>query len=57
MRAAMAEASRVILGGFELNTDAKVVRYPRRYMDERAGAEVMWTKVQGLLAELEKGAA
>jgi DNA polymerase I len=35
MREAMAEASRIILDGFELRTDAAIVRYPDRYMDER----------------------
>lgn len=29
-QAAMAEASRVVLGGFELRSDAKIVRYPDR---------------------------
>jgi hypothetical protein len=49
MRQAMAEASRVVLAGFELGTDAKIVTYPDRYMDERG--TVMWTKVMALLAE------
>ena len=35
MRTAMAEASRAVLSGFELGTDAAVVRYPDRYMDPR----------------------
>ena len=35
MRAAMAEASRFVLAGFELATDVKVVRWPDRYMDPR----------------------
>jgi hypothetical protein len=30
-----AEASRVVLNGFELGTDVKIVGYPDRYMDER----------------------
>ena len=30
----MREASNVILNGFELETDVKVVTYPNRYMDE-----------------------
>ena len=46
-RAAMAEASRAVLDGFELGTDAKVVRYPDRYMDKR-GVE-MWRTVCGLV--------
>jgi len=48
-RAAMAEASRLVLDGFEIATDAKVVRYPDRYMDGREGAELMWNRVNALL--------
>ena len=47
MRAAMAEASRAVLGGFELGTDVHVVRYPDRYMDERG--QIMWDRVIGLI--------
>jgi hypothetical protein len=43
MRAAMAEASRFVLAGFELGTDVKVVRWPDRYSDPR-GVE-MWDRV------------
>ena len=46
-QAAMAEASRVVLGGFELRTDAEIARYPDRYSDER-GAK-MWETVVGIL--------
>lgn len=35
MQAIMAEASRIVLGGFELSSDAKVVRWPDRYVDEK----------------------
>ena len=31
----MAQASRDVLGGFEIGTDAKIVRYPERYMERR----------------------
>ena len=48
MRAAMAEASRAVLDGFEVRTDVKIVRYPDRYMDERGDA--MWQRVMELLA-------
>src|SRR5262245_44443709 len=44
-RAAMAEASRAVLDGFELGTEAKAVRYPDQYMDKR-GIE-MWQTVCG----------
>jgi hypothetical protein len=47
MRAAMAEASRFVLAGFELATDVKVVRWPDRYSDPR-GTE-MWDRVCSLV--------
>jgi DNA polymerase I len=47
MRAAMAEASRVVLSGFEVGTDVSITRYPDRYMDKRG--RVMWDRVMGLL--------
>ena len=43
MREAMAEASRIVLDGFEIRTDATIVRYPDRYMDPRGA--VMWDRV------------
>jgi hypothetical protein len=51
MRAAMAEASRLVLDGFELATDVKVVRWPDRYMDPRG--RHMWERVCGLVAQAE----
>jgi len=51
VRAAMAEASRIVLAGFELATDVKVVRWPERYMDPR-GVE-MWNRVCGLVSKAE----
>jgi len=50
MRAAMAEASRVVLGGFELGTDALVIQYPARFMDTKRG-QVMWDRVLGLISQ------
>jgi hypothetical protein len=47
MRAAMARASRVILGGFELRTDVHRVLYPHRYHDGRG--TVMWDRVMKLI--------
>ena len=47
----MAEASRIVLAGFELNTDVKIVRWPDRYMDPR-GVE-MWNRVCKLTAASE----
>jgi DNA polymerase I-like protein with 3'-5' exonuclease and polymerase domains len=48
-RAAMAEASRAVLAGFELRTDVSTTRYPDRYMDPRGA--VMWDRVTKLLEE------
>jgi DNA polymerase I len=56
MRAAMAEASRVVLGGFELRTEAQVVRFPNRFMDEDRG-RVMWTRVMQLLDQADADVA
>jgi DNA polymerase-1 len=50
MQVAMREASAVVLGGFELGTDAQVSRYPNRFMDERG--KDMWDRVMGLIAQL-----
>jgi hypothetical protein len=47
----MREASDLVLPGFPLRTDAKIVRYPHRYLDERG--RTMWERVCRLLAELE----
>jgi hypothetical protein len=44
---AMAEASEVVLAGFRLRSDAKVVRWPDRYMDERGLA--FWDRVMALI--------
>ena len=46
---AMAEASEIILDGFRLQSDAKIVRWPNRYMDER-GRE-FWGRVVALLPD------
>ncbi len=43
----MAEASRIVLDGFELRADAKVIKYPDRYMDE--DGEEMWIEVMKTL--------
>jgi hypothetical protein len=45
----MKTASRIVLGGFELRTDAEIIRHPCRYSDPRG--EVMWKTVMGRLAE------
>jgi len=50
-QAIMAEASRIVLGGFEIGTDADVVKYPDRYMDD-AGKD-FWNTVTRLAGPLE----
>jgi DNA polymerase I-like protein with 3'-5' exonuclease and polymerase domains len=51
MRAAMREASELVLPGFPLRSDAKIVRHPDRYSDPRG--ERFWGVVQSLLAQLD----
>jgi hypothetical protein len=50
MQEAMAEASRAVLGGFTIPTEAKIVRYPDRFMDEKRG-RAMWDRVMKLNAK------
>lgn len=45
-QAAMAEASRVVLRGFEIGADAKIVRWPARYVDDAGAA--FWDTVMRL---------
>jgi hypothetical protein len=52
-RAHMAEASRIVLGGFELGTDAEIWRWPARFMDEKRG-RTMWDRVLGLATAAEQ---
>ena len=47
MRQCMERASSVVLAGFKLATEARVVLYPDRYTDRRG--EKMWTKAMSLL--------
>ena len=51
MRDIMRRASRAVLEGFEIRTDAVIVKYPERYMDER-GSE-MWERIMRLLEPAE----
>jgi DNA polymerase-1 len=57
MRTCMAEASRIILAGFELRTDATLIRYLDRYSDPRGA--VMWNRVMHLVTaqQAERAAA
>ena len=43
----MGEASELVLSGFALRADAKVVKSPDRYLDKRG--ETMWLTVQELM--------
>lgn len=52
LRNLMAEASRIVLSGFEVRTDVDIVRYPDRYMDERG--KVMWSRVMDLLNDIDR---
>ena len=47
---AMRQASELVLPGFPLRTDAKVVRHPDRYLDERG--RKMWEVVSRILTEV-----
>jgi hypothetical protein len=47
---AMSDASALVLNGFRLRADAKVVRYPDRYMDERGRR--MWELVWDVIKEV-----
>jgi hypothetical protein len=48
----MEEASRVVLDGFTIRTEAKVVRFPDRYMDKRGLA--MWNAVSELVGGFDE---
>ena len=50
-RAQMGRVSRIVLGGFEVRTDADIIRHPERYDDPRVGD--MWDRVLELLEEIE----
>jgi hypothetical protein len=54
-REAMAEASRVVLDGFEIRTEAKITRYPERFTDKRGTR--MWNVVTQLVEEAEAAEA
>jgi len=54
MQAIMRKASNVVLAGFELDSEAKIVRWPDRYTDERGNT--MWDLVTRTVGELEDGA-
>jgi hypothetical protein len=47
----MREASRIVLKGFELKFDLKLIPYPKRYTDPRGA--VMWATVCRILDKLQ----
>jgi hypothetical protein len=51
-QAEMAEAGRILLGGFELRTDADIVVSPNRYMDPRGA--VLWDEIMSI-CKLSRG--
>jgi len=50
-RAIMAQASRIVLDGFEIGTDYTIVRHPDRYVDE--AGEDFWNTVARLAGPVE----
>ena len=53
-QAAMAEASRIVLGGLEVPTEVSLVEWPDRYADPTRGRE-MWARAMELLAAQQVG--
>lgn len=51
----MAKASMEVLNGFGLRSDAKLIRHPDRYLDERG--RQMWETVRGILLDIEAAQA
>ncbi|MEO9935656.1 DNA polymerase [Rhodopirellula bahusiensis] len=50
----MQEAAAVVLNGFKLESDAKIIRHPDRYQDDDRGI-AMWDRVFRLATEAESG--
>jgi DNA polymerase-1 len=55
LQAAMAEASRIVLGGFTLRSEVKTISYPSRFEDPR-GAD-MWNTIWDLIEDSEVGSS
>lgn len=51
-QAAMEEASRVVLDGFTIRTEAKIIHSPERFMDKRGAS--MWNAVSDLVGGLDE---
>jgi hypothetical protein len=54
LREIMRKAGLAVTGGIEVRTDRKIVRAPRRYMDDRGG-RAMWNRVSTLTRKIEHG--
>ncbi len=54
MQAAMTKASSLILGGYELRSNVKIIRYPDRYIDERDDGTV-FNELMTIIEEIKKG--
>lgn len=50
-QAAMAKASEIVLGGFRLRSDSKIIRYADRYEDPRGLG--MWNTISEIVARLK----
>lgn len=48
----MAEASRIVLDGLEIDTDVEIIAWPDRYSDERG--RVMWARATDILTGLKR---
>ncbi len=46
----MAQASKIVLNGFEIRTDAKVIRHSDHFMESKG--EYMWRKIEAILSEI-----
>jgi DNA polymerase I-like protein with 3'-5' exonuclease and polymerase domains len=57
MQAAMAEASRKVLDGFELSSDSHITHYPDRYRDSGGRGDEMWNQVMALINKRKEGIA
>ena len=55
MQEMMSAAGRAVTGGINIRTEAEIVRWPNRYMDQRGKA--MWDRVVALLDRRERTAA
>jgi len=55
LRDIMRRASLAVTGGLEIRTDAKIVKFPDRFSDERGAA--MWHRILKLCTEIDRAAA